>query len=261
MGVVLMATAASRVVEAETYPVAWNDRAASSVLSRNALNELTPVVPEWKARHMLWPADLDLQARQCKATEEQRSDCIRWIAKYVNAVQIPPELDTHLVALGGWAALSEHSSAKDMKADVFLTRFRKGPHVIQIQESPSNVIITIADERLAAQGRADHVPFVTETAALLLKEPLRPNVSSPKFHAADLGEGTHGTKITRVSWIIESVLTPGSDGKEVVSQDKAVEVGTTSVEAETDGRYVRFELRKETFAPGIDPFVPRFARD
>jgi hypothetical protein len=257
IGVLIVGATAWSAVAAGADPINWNERAASQVLNRKSLEGLTPVTPRWKVRQMVWPPEAELRPKRADATDKQRSECMQWLAKYLNATQIPPGLENHLVALQEWDAWDDHDIKET--TDVFLVRIQKGPQVIQIEETLSTVVIIVGNDRLATQRRSDHAQFVGEVSASLLQEPLRPILSSSRFYATNLGAGKDGTKISRVSWPIESVLVRDANGKEAMSHAKAVEVGTVSVEAETDGRFVRFELRKHVDAPGVRPFVRRFA--
>ena len=68
-------------------------------------------------------------------------------------------------------------------------------------------------------------------------------------------------RLTRVSWIIESILVKDENGSEAIDPSKAGDIGTELVEAETEGRFVRFEITK---CPGpvkaafFDPYEQRF---
>jgi hypothetical protein len=153
-----------------------------------------------------------------------------------------------------WGLIKKESEQKRL-CDVFITRFRKGPYTIHVQESPYNVVITVVDERAAKGTWVDHKDLVFKIGGTILKEELKPDPKSARLFTSEVVRDEH--KISKVTWILESVIRKYK-GQNVVDVTKACEVGTTSVEAETDGRFVRFEIRKEVL-PGIaDPYIERF---
>ena len=180
---------------------------------------------------------------------------MEWLSKFMKKEQLPTNLDKHLVAMKDWGLITEPSKQKRL-CDVFLIRFKKDSMVVQIQESPYNVVVAFSNEQLMGTPAGNHKNLVVEAANLLLNSNLKPQVSSENLHVSEIVKD--GQTVTRVSWIIESVLFTDEHGKKCVDMLKGWEIGATSVEAETDGRFVKFDIRKEVKGKGIDPFKERF---
>jgi hypothetical protein len=174
----------------------------------------------------------------------------------MNYNYVPADLDRHLLAMKGWGLISEQSEQKRL-CDVFISRFKKGPYVVHIQESPYNVVLSVVDESLRGGANTDHQKFATALAGLVFKEQLNPD------HKSDLQvleNVSKETKITRLVWLTKSVGTTDSSGKKCADLSKAEENGAITVQAETDGRFVRFEVIKYAGGPAmyLDPYVERF---
>jgi len=74
------------------------------------------------------------------------------------------------------------ASEQKRLCDVFLVRFTKGPYVIHIQESPFNVVISIADGRIVKKKpKVGHKNLVLQTAAGVLHKGLVPDPAKDLF--------------------------------------------------------------------------------
>lgn len=237
--------------------VQWNVMAQSQILNNTELVKLGDAFPDWKIKQVVWPADSDINLKKVAVDPKLTASCIEWLTKFIKNDQLPVDLDKRLIPMKGWGLVSKESEQKRL-CDVFITRYKKGNNTIHIQESPYNIIIAVADERLEKNPHADHKNLIIETAQSILSEPLKPNLSSAFFHVDKIGkEG----KITRISWVLERVAVIDKDGKTCISLSEAGKIGTTGVEAETDGRFVKFEIIKNPGAVKnafFDPYVERF---
>ena len=180
------------------------------------------------------------------------------LRKFMKKGLLPTDLDKHLVAMKSWGLIRKESEQKRL-CDVFITRFKKAPYVIHIQESPYNVVIAIADERLVQDARADHENLLIETATSILNEELKPNLQPGDFHISEIVREGH--KITKITWTLESIIVDRKEnGTLRISLVKASEIGTRHVVAETDGRFIKFEIVKYVFGPRayLDPYIERF---
>jgi hypothetical protein len=166
------------------------------------------------------------------------------------------DIREHLVAMRAWGSIREESKQKRL-CDVFITRFHKGSWTIHIQESPANVTIALASEAPAPDVQASHKDLLFDAAARLLKEELRPSPRSESLHLTSEDRG--GTAITKAAWVPESVAAEDSQGRKVLDAARAQTLGTWSLKAETDGRYVRFIIHKYVGSVPPDPYVERFA--
>jgi hypothetical protein len=158
--------------------------------------------------------------------------------------------------MNNWGLIREESKQKRL-CDVFITRFRKGPYTIHIQESPSTVIVVIGRENAPSTDDVDHKSLIFETANLFLKKELRPNPGSK--HIRIHKELHEEIEITKVTWRIESVISEDEKGRTKLSLEKAGKLGTSSVKAETNGKYMWFYIRKMTRGPvPLGAYAERF---
>jgi hypothetical protein len=155
-----------------------------------------------------------------------------------------------------WGLIRKESEQKRL-CDVFIARFKKASHVIHIQESPYNVVIGIAHERMPIDARADHKDLVIETATLILNEALQPDRNSD-LHIFEIVRD--GSKINRLVWLTKGVGTTDKDAKKCANLTNASKNGAVHVEAETDGRFVKFDIIKCVEGPKsyLDPYMERF---
>jgi len=248
------------VVQAvETPSIQWNEMAESQVLVEKELTELGDAFPTWKIRQITWPSVTELKSKRVEVDEKLNASCVGWIGKFMKDEQMPKNLNKHLIGMRDWGLIRKESEQKRL-CDVFIARFKKPPYVVHIQESPYNVIIAVADERLAKDARTNRKDLIVEIAASILNEPLKPDPNSEDLHVHEVVRDE--CRITIVSWLLKSVATTDRNGKKCINLVKACERGAIRVKAETDGRFVRFEIVKCVSGPrsAPDPYVERFGR-
>lgn len=245
------------VYAAEQKVLKWNENAISTVLNKNELTKLGRAFPVWKIKQTTWPSVTELGSKKITVGEKLNASCLRWLEKFITKKYLPGDMNKHLVAMKNWGLIRKESEQKRL-CDVFITRFRKGPYTIHIQESPYNVVITVVDDRAAKGTWVDQKDIVFKIGGTILKEELKPDPKSARLFTSEVVCDEH--KISKVHWILESVIRKYK-GKDVVDVTKACEIGTTSVVGETDGRFVRFEIRKEVGGRGPDPYIERFDPD
>lgn len=255
--IIILALGTCIVQASEAPAIQWNETAQSHVMNNNELVKLGGAFPSWKIKQTTWPSVTELSSKKVAIDKKLNVSCIGWLGKFMKKKQLPTNLDKHLIAMKDWGLIRKESEQKRL-CDVFIARFKKTPYVIHIQESPYNVVIAIADERLAKDARADHKNFVVEMAMLIFNEALKPNPNSEDFHIHEIVR--EGGKITKISWLLESVATTDKSGKKCIDLVKAWEKGAKRVKAETDGRFVRFEIVKCVKGPrnAPDPYIERF---
>jgi len=242
---------------AEKPLIHWNQNTSSSILRQDNLSKLDPAVQTWKIRQMAWPTDEDMKNRSVIVDDKLRRSCKVWLDKFMAKGALPEGLEGHLIALKETGLIKEASKQKRL-CDVFLVRYQIGSQIIQIQESPFNVVIVYADEQNAPKPRTDRQAYILEVSKSLLRETICPNPGSEDFNVI---ENTINGKIwTKVIWAIDSVIVKEPDGRKATSLPKVWEIGTSSVEAETNGAFIRFEIIK---SPGdkrasYDPYEKRF---
>lgn len=255
-GVIAILILGSGFVQASEVPdIQWNETAQGQVMNNNELVKLGDAFPTWEIKQITWPSASEINTKRVTVDPNLTAQCMGWLSKFIKREQLPIDLDKKLVAMKEWGVIGKESEQKCL-CDVFITRFKKDSMVVQIQESPSNVVIAFSNEQLMDTPAENHKNLVVEAANLLLNSNLKPPVSSENLHVFEIVKD--GQTVTRVSWGIESVKVIDKDGKKCIDLHKAGEIGTTSVEAETDGRFVKFDIRKEVESKGIDPFKERF---
>lgn len=256
--IVTMFSSGVRFVQAsDASSVQWNAMAQSQILNNTELVKLgSEAFPDWKIQQVVWPADSEINLKKVAVDPKLTASCMKWLMKFIKKEQLPAGLEGQLIPMKGWGVIGENVSTQDRLCDVFITRFKNGDSVVQIQESSYNVVIAFSNEKLKDSPAVNHKDLVVEVADLLLNSNLKPQVDSKIFHVFEFID--KGQKITRVSWSIESVKSVDKHGGKNIDLHKAGEIGTTSVEAETDGRFVKFAIRKEIDGPGINPFASRF---
>jgi hypothetical protein len=249
----LVATA----VKAEEISVPWNEVAQSQVMNSNELAKFGAAFPSWKIKQVVWPSTAEVESHQVVADPNLITSCVDWLAKFMVKNQLPANLNEKLVAMEEWGVVRKESEQERL-CDVFITRFKKAPYVIHIQESSYNVVIAFCSDNPITTPVDNRKNLVVEVANLFLNNNLKPQVGSKNLQI--FGVVKEGEPITRFSWIIESVLVT-EGGKKYIDLPKAWKIGTTSVEAETDGRFVKFDIVKEAkgSAAYFDPYERRFS--
>jgi hypothetical protein len=238
-----------------------NENAASEILRQESLARLGEACPGWKIRTMVWPSAEDLHRCRAIADQQTKADCLDWLAKFMKPEAIPKDLERYLVALANWGLFREEAKQKAL-CDVFICRFTQEPYVVHIQESPFNVIMSVADERLAdhPKEREAHGNFIRQAASAFLHKNLVPD---PTIHWVQLPPQptADGRIVTRVQWIPPSLVITEESGLQSTDIVAEAKIGTFHINAETDGTYVRFDILK---SPGggprdtRDPYVRRF---
>jgi hypothetical protein len=184
---------------------------------------------------------------------------MQWLNKYVRIDTLPKDALKMLVPMKNWGLIRKESEQVH-RCDVFLLRFEKDQHVVNIQESPYNVVIAVSDERLAKTPSREHKDFVVKTAAAFLQNTLLPDPEREPVRVVER-TGYNGTRLTRVSWQLPSVVYRDQQGRKLLSTTKASEIGACQVDADTDGRFVRFDIVKFPKGPRsyFDPYEKRFS--
>jgi hypothetical protein len=241
---------------AETPAIEWNDAAKSQVLNKNELAKVGAALPAWNIKQITWPSTADINAKSVIVDEEPKTSCMGWLNRFMKKGHLPPDLRAHLIAMKNWGAIRKESEQKRL-CDVFIVRFKKGPHVIHVQESPYNVVIGVADGRIPMDSPAEHKGLVMETAALILNETLQPDPNSD-LHLFEIVRD--GSQISRVVWLTKSVGTIDKHGKKCANLTNASKNGAIDVQAETNGIFVKFNIIKCVEGPKsyLDPYVQRF---
>jgi len=244
-------------VQAASAPeIEWNEKAESRILARDELAKLASIFQPWQIKQVTWPSEAEITSSRVSVDGTLTDSCIGWLRKFAADQYVAPDLGGRLIAMKAWGLVRSQSDQKRL-CDVFITRLKRDPYVIHIQESPADVVIAVADERLADTPRDDHRDFVFEIARAALRfEVLRPNPDLQDVHVSETTD--NGVKRTKVTWVIDSVTYP-KDGRRLLSTIKASEVGASHVVAETEGRLVVFRIRKVVKGPAMpDPYKERF---
>ncbi len=244
------------VQAAHAQVLRWNESARSSILNRSELAKQSDALPAWKMKQMVWPSPEELSSSAVAVNDDLKDECVAWLTRFLDTGQAPADIREHLVAMRAWGSIREESKQK-RPCDVFITRFQKGSQTVHIQESPANVVITVASEAPTPAVQASHKDLLFDTAAHLLKEGLRPNPRSESLHLTSEDRG--GIAITKADWVPESVAAEDPQGRKVLDGAQAQTLGTWSLKAETDGRYVRFIIHKYVGSVPPDPYIERFA--
>jgi hypothetical protein len=253
---IILVLVISVVQATETPPLQWNGMAESQIMDNNELAKLGSVFPTWKIKQITWPSSSKINSNKVIVDPNLVVSCMGWLTKFMSKEQLPANLDKNLIAMKDFGLITKESEQKRL-CDVFIARFKKGPYVIHIQESPCNIVIAMADERLVSDPRIDHKNLVIEMATLILNGTLKPNPDSEDLHVFELVRDNQ--KISRVSWLIESAATL-KNGRKVIDDAKSCEIGASHVEAETNGRFVKFDIPKVIKGPRECPdcYVKRF---
>lgn len=240
----------------ETTPIQWNQMVQSQVLNRTELEKLGTTFSDWQVKQLTWPSVSEINNKKVETDPNLTTQCMEWLSKFVRKEKLPVDLAEKLIPMKGWGVVRKASEQRRL-CDVFIARYRKGDEVIQIQESSSNVVITISQEQYAESPVSDHTKFVKDIAQDILEDQLRPNISKEFFYVSKIDEEG---KITKISWTLEKVGKVDSEGRKRVSLKEAWKIGTIGVEAETDGRFVKFEIVKCVEGPrsAPDPYRKRF---
>jgi hypothetical protein len=215
-------------------------------------------LPQWKVKQMVWPPDAEIRDHSVVVDVKTKESCMQWLNKFLNKDWMPPDSRDHLVAMKRWGLFKEESS-QQQRCDVFLVRFQKEQDIVQIQESPFNVVITFMDGRSIQQPRSDGKEYMIQVANRILHQSLRPNPESDAFHVIEniRKEGIS----TRIIWTLDAVISERRpDGVMSIDSKLEAKIGTAGVRAETNGTFVRFQITKSTNSARafFDPYEKRF---
>jgi hypothetical protein len=239
----------------------WNEAAASKVLNCSKLAKLGEAWPAWKTHTMTWPSEEEIAKNSVQVDPKVKGTCIKWLTKFVKDDSPARALESHLIAMANWGLFRERAEQKQL-CDVFICRFVQGPYVIHIQESPFDVIITVADERLAEHPKPQtaHADFIVALASAFLHKDIVPDRADDWFQPKSRPTADGGA-VTRVEWNPPSVISREEKGIRSIDTERAGKIGTSRINAETDGAFVRFDILK---SPGggpafiRDPYERRF---
>lgn len=221
----------------------WNADAASAILNSSSL---TGAVEDWEIKQMVWPSAQELSAAQVSVSSEKKAECAEWLGRFMLPGYLPSDIDRHLIAMKGWGRI-EPESEESRRADIFLVRYRVGDYVVQIHETPGDVLIIVADETKAQTPATDRKAFINNVASTFLKSSLM----TPS--ALSLPEGGFSVDSTTSSGPQTEVLWGGTEtysGNESVFETKGL----------SDGRFVRLHIVKPTHSKlgFYDPYETRF---
>jgi hypothetical protein len=242
----------------EKDAIKWNENAVGAVLTKDELGKLGSGCPSWRIKQMIWPSATEIRVASFEVDSKLKSSCMGWLKKFIKSEYLPEDLNKHLVAMKNWGLITKESEQKRL-CDVFVVRFKKGSYVVHIQESLCNVVISVSDETLARDAKTDKKESAMGTAVLFLSDKLMPDPNSEDVHVFEFTDKEN--KITRISWLVKDIIGTRKDGTKYTDLEKAWEIGTTYVEGETDGRFVKFEIWKETKGKRAfpDPYLERFS--
>lgn len=236
--------------------IVWNELAASRILKPEYVRKLGSGYEAWKWRQITWPAEEDVQAKRVEVSEPVKDECLRWLKRFVKPEKLPSEIADSLLPLRRWGVVGPSDPASGA-CDVFVVRYYDGRYVVHMQESPYNVVLAISDEATTDKPRLDREAFVLEVAAGFLMAALQPDGPDAVrvFQIPDRKEG-----LTRVIWATQHVETSSPEGQRAATLDQAQKNGAIRVRAETDGRFVRFDIVKCLPGPhaDADPYEKRF---
>jgi len=252
---------------------AWNEEATSSILDQTLFEELRDDRPELPAEEIVWPSPESIKRLSGEPDAEVKASAVKWIRKFVRPEYLPDGIETHLISMRniqlipnyGDAALMgsvmEADSGKNMTENlqhriwctVNLVRFKKGDYVIQIMETPYNVVVAVGSEKAAA-GQ-NQVTFVAEVAKAVLREQMSmaaDDVFSEDFLISGIdGEsivcsGREGEMLTgmRMNPMLKVSFDRKEDTKLRLNRLYTAAIGTTGIDVESDGRFVRFDMEK-----------------
>ncbi|MHC4867421.1 MAG: hypothetical protein ACYTEX_25385 [Planctomycetota bacterium] len=241
----------------EGAAVQWGKNARSAVLDANELGKMRAVYPAWKVKQSVWPSVSEISTKSVEVEERLKVSCMGWLRKFMSHEQVPEDLDAHLVAMKNWGLIRKESEQKRL-CDVFVARFKKHPYVVHVQESAYNVVMAIAYEQDANRAATDHRNHVVQIAGIFLNKALKPNPNSENFHVSETVQDGH--KLSKVVWLIDAVAKTDEKGRACGDPKMSREIGASVVRAETDGKFVRFELVKRVKGKrsSPDPYVERF---
>jgi hypothetical protein len=175
--------------------------------------------------------------------------CLEWIRQVVNPAVVPADLTGHLLALQGWPQRDG--------ADVFVTWYQAGSRLVYLVEGnwDLTVFTTLLNEEALAPVE-EHLGFALRTAEAVLAAGMLPHPADDPARARRLPEsGLPG--VTAGCWrpaIID--LRKDDEGRFFIVSGTTMTMRVPdAVKFVTDGKFVRFQLRKMFGRPS---WFPRF---
>ena len=253
----LCAQAGAAEGEAGAEQVSWNAQVSAGVLSTDSLLEVAESLPAWKARQMTWPGPQEIETYSVEPGYQKRAECVKWLRKFLKPECIPDGIHDHLVAMKQWGQVWEKKDPSKA-SDAFIVRYRLRGLVFQIFETPFNVVVTAGGAQVE-EPVADHKQFILDAMRTVLREGLYTEGNTRAFTV--MKGASPQSPVTSVCWTPDYCITnygPGSVWS--VSGVKVAEIGARSIDADSDGRFVRFDIRKDEDGAGTfrDPYKPRF---
>jgi len=236
----------------------WNADVRSAILTRAELSKLGEVFPSWKIRQMTWPSQEQVRSHAADVSEYVRASCVKWLTKFLRDDYLPADLKEHLAPMEQWGLVRGDIVQQDGRlCDVFIVRFEKEPYVLHIQDSHANVVIAVEDTTPGGAAVAEHEELVIRTAKAILREALIPGHPPPIVRKYK----KRGRVVTRLIWNPPSVVVSVGPGyRRTIRGVEVQKVGTSLLRAETDGRFVRFDIAKDSgAADDLDPYEKRFS--
>lgn len=231
----------------ETPKILWNKEAQSEILNKSELNKIASALDSWKIKQIIWPSADEIDSNSVKVDDKLKTSCMDWLKKFMSKEYLPEDMKNNLIAMKNWGLITEESKQKRL-CDVFMTRFKKDNYVIHIQESPGNVVIAVSDERLVEKTRTDYRDWVLEAASKVLDfEKLKPNPDMLDVRVSEIERDK--SKIIKVSWPIGSITIRTDSGTRLINGKKATKIGASHVSAETNGKFIIFNIQKEIGGP------------
>lgn len=254
-------TLSTTAAKQEHEIINMNEKAISRILRTDRLANLGNVWPVWKTQAMIWPSKDRIDANSVEFEQKTKVECIRWLKKLMKEEFLIKDLDKYLIAMDNWGLFREKSK-QERFCDVFICRFTKGSYVVQILESPFNVVISVADETLAdkAKEKIDHRDFILQISSSILHSSIVPDPLKDWFQF-EPKLAPDGSSVTRVQWAPPSIVIKDKMGTRSIDTKSAAKIGTFHIEAETNGSFVRFDIIKSPeFGPRLtrNPYEQRF---
>ena len=235
LAIIVFAGAETLKAEAKKKPTDWNSPSLSFFYNEQSIDELTKSLPssewdiQWDIQPMLWPTEEEIGNCRGTATESQKKECVKGIKEYIKDEWVPDELASYLLPLKKWAKPSI-SWKDERKADVFLCRYCAGNYLIQIMDGNWAMIVTVKEiTNIPPLKKDDHKDFVSKIFRA--------------FWKGDL------LKMRLAEHQAENITRGG------------INFGERWVTFVTDGKFVKFEIKKRLPGPRAfpDPYEPIFA--
>ncbi len=240
---------------------AWNEEAASAIL--DALSG-DAALPPFFAGQILWPSKEEMESRGGVPSDESRTRSMKWLRKMIRPEYLPDGIGSHLVSLSEVNLVPNYVEASlvgarimadfgedatdaiavDIMCTANIVRFKKGDYVVQILDTPYDVIVVVADERTASSRRSANV-----LAAEVAKAVLRDQISRVADEISS--EMTIMVGYDRNTVLGMQMPRPGRvrfsrdyDRRLRLYRTYAAALGVYMMKVDGDGRFVRFDLEK-----------------